>query len=610
MEKINSLKEIAIDLKLESLVKELDKLYEEVNAEQLQLFIPLVGEYSSGKTTLLNSLSDAKVLETATKPTTATIFEMHYSQDRNAAFVTDINGETKEVSIDELYNEKLDESKVVTVMDTSKKVSASTILVDTPGLSSPDLRHKQSLMEFLPYSDAVILVTDINQQLTKSLADFVEMMKLTDRPLYLIITKTDTKAENEIEEAKKYIVDNIDLPLKSVESVSAINDDLSGIQKILSEINAEKKDIRSNSINIRLNRISEAMIEYIDQLLQSTYDNRELDKDILSQQRRLEEIRYLIYKLIRESNREIDSIGSDFVHDYRHAVNRKLESIVLSNHVDYDRIAFSEIKNIDTVTLSNYMNKVRSYLIKASQTGDNAIPMAALADIDLSGYSLGELAYGLDLNSLGHEKDAQIESGIKIGAIAVLAIGAAYLGTAAATSSKVATAVPTTALTLGTVFEGADMVLDASSMVSNKKLSRKLSAKQTINNWEENISESNRKVERVLTEAEQKGFSLSGIVKNITDNKYGKPQRQRAINEFIQDTLMPRFESEIQRIKTMIVSEIRALLEANAKESIQSQQAKISELLEAQKSGKEAFEEQMNRLSEYKKYLQSINNEN
>ena len=91
----------------------------------------------------------------------------------------------------------------MTVFDTSKRIPASTIIVDTPGLSSPDPQHKQTLVNFLPKADGILLVTDINQQMTRSLTDFIEMIKLSQRPIYLILTKSDTKSEEDIESAKQ-----------------------------------------------------------------------------------------------------------------------------------------------------------------------------------------------------------------------------------------------------------------------------------------------------------------------------------------------------------------------------------------------------------------------
>ena len=75
---IRTLLEAATKLNDDSMVEELEKLEQVLNSASAPVMLPLVGEFSSGKTSLINALTDSKALETATKPTTATIFEIHF----------------------------------------------------------------------------------------------------------------------------------------------------------------------------------------------------------------------------------------------------------------------------------------------------------------------------------------------------------------------------------------------------------------------------------------------------------------------------------------------------------------------------------------------------
>ena len=186
-------------------LERIKKRSEQVNTE---LIFPLVGEFSSGKTTLLNALTDCKKLETATNTTTATNYEVHFGCEKCRAIILNSNGELEECDINNLKNEFLKDATVVNIFDTSTCVPATTILVDTPGLSSPDPKHKQTLVDFLPYADGILLVTDINQQITRSLTDFIDTMKLSKKPIYLVITKCDTKSTFDLDAAKIYISDN------------------------------------------------------------------------------------------------------------------------------------------------------------------------------------------------------------------------------------------------------------------------------------------------------------------------------------------------------------------------------------------------------------------
>lgn len=244
METIDILFEIAGYLSLKGIQNELNIIKTRSTRENVNLILPLVGEFSSGKTTLINTLSDSKKLETATKPTTATIYEVHFGCDKCHAEVLNENGDVQIIEdIAELKNEILSDSFLVKVFDTSKKVPATTILVDTPGLSSPNPKHKQTLVNFLPQSDGILLITDVNQQITRSLTDFIETIKLSMKPIYLVITKCDTKSKTDWESAKKYISENCNIPLKQITCVSSKNDDLSELYYLFSEIEKEKCNI-------------------------------------------------------------------------------------------------------------------------------------------------------------------------------------------------------------------------------------------------------------------------------------------------------------------------------------------------------------------------------
>ena len=95
---INRLLQISDELGFKEISNRLSKIAKKQKAADCPLVLPLVGEFSSGKTTLINSLTDSKALETATKPTTATIFEVHFGAAKSKAIVLDDNGQSTEVT--------------------------------------------------------------------------------------------------------------------------------------------------------------------------------------------------------------------------------------------------------------------------------------------------------------------------------------------------------------------------------------------------------------------------------------------------------------------------------------------------------------------------------
>ena len=108
MEHIEFLKEVAQELGQQNILNSLNAIQERASQQNANLLIPLVGEFSSGKTTLLNALTDSKKLETATKPTTATIYEIHFGCNKCEANVVLSDGQVAHFDdLGELKNDQL-----------------------------------------------------------------------------------------------------------------------------------------------------------------------------------------------------------------------------------------------------------------------------------------------------------------------------------------------------------------------------------------------------------------------------------------------------------------------------------------------------------------------
>lgn len=272
---------ISEDLGFNDFSCKIQEIASRLNNTDCPLILPLVGEFSSGKTTMINALTDSRALETATKPTTATIFEIHFGSGECKAIVTNGDGKTAEIDdVTILKNQDLKDSAVVTVFDTSNKVPSSIVLVDTPGLSSPDPRHRQTLVDFLPQADAVLLVADINAQLTRSLTDFVKTMSLSNRRQYLILTKTDTKSAAEVEASRQYIEDNLHIGKDKIVCISAQEGNFGELLTLFASIQKDKAEILKKVNEQRLRKIATELMARIDELLKVPNNSKDIEESI------------------------------------------------------------------------------------------------------------------------------------------------------------------------------------------------------------------------------------------------------------------------------------------------------------------------------------------
>lgn len=490
---------------------------------------------------------------------------------------------------------------MVRVFDTSKKVPSTTILVDTPGLSSPNPKHKQTLVNFLPQSDGILLITDVNQQITRSLTDFIETMKLSMKPIYLVITKCDTKSKTDLESAKKYISENCNIPLKQITCVSSKNDDLSELYHLFSEIEKEKGNIIKQVDDRRLKDIIKKLLGIIDELLQVPSDDKELDMAIRKQEHELNLLNRDIDRLVSGVESDIQEKEREITRKFEDIVSGRLDSLVAGKSNNFDAEAISVINNTSSLLLEEYRSSIKNIFrdkIKNSNPSNEKLSVTSLNDLDLSLLSITGLEYNLNLNSLGHKYDGYISSGVKVvAAAATVAVAVSTAGTSALAA----------AATVDNVIDVADTVTDVSSIVSNNKTVNRI---EKAANFIGKATDKYSSIEEYNQKAAQQVGNDKGIVESLvglaTDKLAGKPQRRRAISNYMNDTLIPTFKREINNVSNQIVGMVDEALHKSASDIIDEKKQALSRLQDELKTKKNDYFNRINQLRDYKNVLITI----
>ena len=620
MEHIEFLKEVAQELGQQNILNSLNAIQERASQQNASLLIPLVGEFSSGKTTLLNALTDSKKLETATKPTTATIYEIHFGCNKCEANVVLSDGQVAHFDdLGELKNDQLSDAQIVTVFDTSTKVPSSTILVDTPGLSSPVVKHRQVLVDFLPSADAILLVVDINQQVTRSLTDFIDMIKLSKRPVYIVLTKSDTKSVSEIETAKQYIANNCKLPVQQVVVVSAAKDNMSELYALLETIQKSKNEILAKVDGQRIRDLAQILVNRVDEMLTASSSDENLDMEIRRQQLDLDKIKRNINRLIDSMASDISEDGSKISRRFEDSMYEKLGALVAGGSANMDNDALSVINNTASLLLSEYKNNIMGILkskVQSAQGSDSEIPVESLMSIDLSEIQISGLNYNLDLNSMGHEYDGMIKTGvIAVAAVATVAAAVATAGAAGAAAGAAGTAgtagaaagTAGTAGAAGTVattvaaskaVDIIDTATDVGSIIYTRKMMKRIAKAEEFAG---KAVDKYNKIEK----ADEKGI-LSSMVGFATERLLSKPQRVRAVRNYVDGTLAPEFKSQMENLSQSVVNMVRGGLQNDASEMIAQKTAMLNELKEQCSEHKAEFARRKETLKQYKEKLSTI----
>ena len=174
--------------------------------------IAIVGEFSSGKTSLVNRIlnpdNDPEIinLPTSSKETTAIPTYIEYAPDFDSRFVAP-NGELKTIdtiTFQLTKKEIIDQVNVLSLIDTfvlgyqNKNIQNISIL-DTPGFGSNNKKLIEKTVTAIKEASAVFWLIDANTgEMNQSSINIIkEHLKGTE--LYVILNKCDTKSEGDLD---------------------------------------------------------------------------------------------------------------------------------------------------------------------------------------------------------------------------------------------------------------------------------------------------------------------------------------------------------------------------------------------------------------------------
>ena len=99
---------------------------------------------------------------------------------------------------------------------------------------------------------------------------------------------------------------------------------------------------------------------------------------------------------------------------------------------------------------------------------------------------------------------------------------------------------------------------------------------------------------------------VDSIVGLVTDKMMAKPQRVRAIRNYIDSSLTPEFKLQLSNISQSLVNSIRTSLQSEASILIGQKTDALNQLKSEMKEKKEVFENRMEQLREFKTLLLTI----
>jgi len=204
---------------------ELDRLVSAIRVKLADrtVRVAVVGEFSSGKSTLVNALCRAELLPSAALATTSVVTRL--VNGNRSATVSVVNGGPtctlpKDASVlsrllggTPLPSDLVGQLKLLTAdKDISAHVGSLTVrwhapflargvvLLDTPGLNSAHRRHTKLAEEAVAEADLLLLLIPVDQSITESLRDvIIEHLQLRPRSAAFCLTMIDRISPDQVD---------------------------------------------------------------------------------------------------------------------------------------------------------------------------------------------------------------------------------------------------------------------------------------------------------------------------------------------------------------------------------------------------------------------------
>lgn len=369
--KFNQCKKIALKYQLS--INIIDNSLNKIS--EFKVTTPIIGGFSTGKTSMINVLLGEDILETDIIPETAIPTEISFGKNtvqfyKNENLIENIN-------IIDLKQKGLDIKKIDLIKLKYDNIFLTKIkdvkIVDMPGFDSGIELHNKAIDKYLPNSLAYIITFSADEAVIKeSIANFLSELKLHEVLVYVVLTKCDKATQSNINKTVAYMQKNIpkylnlpnDIKIACVRSKK--NKDVSELQKILIEIQSKYEDIFKKEFSIRLEESKIIIEKYIVSRLKNinlsdselVYREEEIKEKAKSNLEKLEKEKVKfnsqVPNCIQNIKRKIegDLRGNSFI----------FQSMILNNNDIQDKVNQLVRSAIITGIKSEFEPKLKKYL--------------------------------------------------------------------------------------------------------------------------------------------------------------------------------------------------------------------------------------------------------
>ena len=181
--------------------------------EDAELIVPVVGAFSAGKSTLINSFVGDEILPVGTTPETALATELRYGdRDYYLAIKEDGNSQEYKTSQNEEIKQAAQHYKYLQLFLQNNKLRdlEPLTLVDMPGFDAPVALHNQAILNYLEKGVYfVVLIAIGDGTITRSMEREIHDIMRIGKDFTFCLAKTNLKPESEVREVQENVSEQL-----------------------------------------------------------------------------------------------------------------------------------------------------------------------------------------------------------------------------------------------------------------------------------------------------------------------------------------------------------------------------------------------------------------
>ncbi|MGI2329331.1 dynamin family protein [Planococcus sp. YIM B11945] len=352
LENMSSIKIFVDKLQSESFSAMFKLLQERV--EYPESFVTMLGETSSGKSSLINGLLGQEVIYTSARPTTGTIVELYeYDIDEKITpYAIMRNAKLRKLSDAQFHEQCLLPNEDVLRLRLHVPVMPRQLqgmrLFDTPGYGSIHDKHQEVLTQFVPNSDVIIYVVNYRVGIGEADAEFLQYISdylQEELTCFLVINRVPEGITDEnvrIKEIIAYAKDLLHVDIKHF-LVQSISGNEAKLPEAPDLWDAVRNEIQSPE---RQQLVNEVLLNYQIQLIQDIQ---------LEWQKKVVGVR-LSDESIQQVQQEIEELKDkqkeayELIHKTFNGIEMNLKRLFESANYHMGQSISSEIKNANKWT--------------------------------------------------------------------------------------------------------------------------------------------------------------------------------------------------------------------------------------------------------------------